>query len=223
MLQTLEELFRLDTIAQMFHSDIQADKSSALLAVAGLMAAARAEYVISGGLAAQRHIKEPRFTRDVDVVVRSQDEPEIQLALARPHFAEQFQLVHRRRRWTAIIHRPSGTPIDINASSLFALLLEEPELVELAGVAIPFAAANGVAYTKLRTQQPHWPHLPDKRLTDRADLIRLLRDNAQLYGHLRVKVEATLQGLLDVIHAESSQPTGQALYPGDDDADPPLK
>lgn len=66
MLQPLEKLFELDRLARMFHENIQDDKRPALLAVAGLMDAAGAQYVVSGGLATQLHVSNPRFTADID-------------------------------------------------------------------------------------------------------------------------------------------------------------
>ena len=52
MLQSFHTLFQLDRIAQMFHQNVQDDKRPAPLAVSRLMEAAGAQYVISGGLAA---------------------------------------------------------------------------------------------------------------------------------------------------------------------------
>ena len=203
MLQTLETLFALDRTAQMFHENIQDDKRAALLAVSRLMAAAGAEYVISGGLATQLHVSDPRFTGDVDVVARFEDAERIIEQLQHPSFSDEFEFVVRQRNWTQAAHRASGTPIDINTSPLFRHVLAEPDHVELEGQRLPIAAAVRIAYTKLRTQQRRWPRTPRKRLIDRADVMQLLEDNPGLYERLRGIAEPRLHNLLDEIHAES--------------------
>ena len=207
----------------MFHADIQEDKHGALVAVARLMAAAGVEYVITGGLAAQLHVSQPRFTLDVDIVLRPEDEVAVREAITRSPFREQFELVHVRRRWTALVHRDTGTPIDINSSRLFTRLLEDPQPIDLEDDIIPFAAPLWVAYSKLRTQQGRWPRAVDKRLIDRADLIRLLRDNPGLYEDLRARVDGDMLDMLDAVRAESKQSDELPPYPDDDEADPPVK
>jgi len=201
MLQTFEKLFKLDALAQMFHDNVQDDKRPALLALAGLMKRAGAEYVISGGLATQLHVSDPRFTGDVDVVARHNDA--VQIIDAIRHSSAEFELIAQRRNWTQAAHRSSGTPIDINTSPLFGRVLENPAIVELEGVRFPVAAPVAVAYTKLRTQQPRWPRSPRKRLIDRADLIQLMSDNPGLYELLKDFAEQRLHPLLDEIYAES--------------------
>ncbi len=201
MLQTFEKLFELDAVAQMFHDNVQDDKRPALLALAGLMKMAGAEYVISGGLATQLHVSDARFTGDVDVVTRHEDAARIIDALQRS--SAEFELIAQRRNWIQAAHRASGTPIDINTSPLFRRVLENPSIVELDGVNFPIAAPVAVAYTKLRTQQPRWPRNPRKRLVDRADLMQLLSDNPGLYELLKDDAEQRLHPLLDEIYAES--------------------
>jgi hypothetical protein len=215
MLQSLEKLFELDRMARMFHQEVQDDKRPALLALARLMEAAGAEYVIAGGLAAQLYVSDPRFTGDVDVVAREEDAVHITEAIA--DLSTEFELLGRRRHWIQASHRPSGTPIDINTSPLFKQVLMEPDHVELEGIRLPIAAAVAVAYTKLRTQQPRWPRQPSKRLIDRADLIQLLQDNPGLYERLRAVAESRMHGLLDEVYVES-QVTVDA-YPDFDETD----
>ncbi|MEW6280129.1 MAG: hypothetical protein AB1758_15990, partial [Candidatus Eremiobacterota bacterium] len=96
-------LFELDRVVGLIRKDIQQDKRSALLAVADLMRAAGARYVITGGLAVQRHVARPRFTGDLDVIVRPEDEADLH-ALLTGSFAGQFELVHRKRSRTALLH-----------------------------------------------------------------------------------------------------------------------
>jgi hypothetical protein len=165
------------------------------------MEMAGAEYVIAGGLATQLHVSDPRFTADVDVVARQEDGARIADAL--DQLSTEFKLLGQRRHWIQASHRPTGTPIDINTSPLFAQLLLEPDHVELAGRRLPIATAAAIAYTKLRTQQARWPRQPRKRLIDRADLMQLLQDNAGLYERLRALAERRLHELLDEIYTES--------------------
>lgn len=218
--QTLEALLELDRIAIMFHRNIQEDKRSAIHAAARLMEAAGAEWVITGGLAAQRYVLDPRYTRDVDLVIRAEDEARVHEALATEPFSAEFEIVHRKRTWTALVHRPSGTPVDVNSSGLFKRLLESPERLEFEGADLRFARAVWVAYTKLRTQNPRWPRKPERRVQDRADLMFLLNANPGLFGDLRGIAEPRLQAILDAVWAECQGPAvDKDLIP---DTDPDL-
>ena len=102
-------------------------------------------------------------------------------------------------------------------------MLKDPDWVDLERIQLPFAEDVSIAHAKLRTQQSRWPRSPDKRLVDRADLIRLLRDNPGLYECLRERAEPALHDLLEEVRHESQLTDELPPYPDDDDADPPLK
>ncbi len=212
-MNSLEDLFQLDRVAAMFHPEIQDDKRSTLFAVARLMAEAGAKWVVTGGLAAQLYVDQPRFTLDVDAIVRPEDEASVFSCLQTPAHAEEFELIHRKRRWIALVHRRSGTPVDINSSKLFQDLVEDPSWIDLEGVKLPFAASRWIAFVKLRTQRRSWPRNPEKRLQDRADLMKILMANPEVPDELRSMVDEEMARLLEQVIEELRQRPTEDLPP----------
>ncbi|MEP0842469.1 MAG: hypothetical protein HRF43_07125 [Phycisphaerae bacterium] len=126
---------------------------------------------------------EVRSTGDVDVVsLRTAFKP---LKDAAPWARYGFEFVFDRRRYVKLRHVEGQVDVDINLATRVARLLSEPTTVDLRDLAVPFTSPAAIAFAKLRTQRQDWTHDPARRLQDRADLIRLVRNHPQIVERMR--------------------------------------
>jgi hypothetical protein len=158
-----------------------------------------APYALFGAFAVAAYVPERRSTLDIDVVAaRTVSKAILDNAPAfgfREDRQGQQDLPVLRFR-----HR-DGALLDVILSPEGFADLQAVETVELPGIGpVPVASAVDLAFSKLRTQMKQWARAPEKRLTDRADLLALLKSNPDLPNDL-------LARLLKQPHA--GRPAGQ--------------
>lgn len=213
----LVELFNLEGLLVREH--VQQDKEGALCAVARMFSDFGVPYVISGGIAVQLYVSagEVRFTADVDVV--SLQHPFKQLKEVQPWQRYGFEFVFDRRRYVKLKHAASNVEVDINLDARFARMLDTPTVESVGGLSVPFTSPVSIAFAKLRTQRADWPRDPAKRLQDRADLIRILRNHPGVADRLRgdPDVTAEMRAILDQVQREMTSSSASDDFPDADD------
>lgn len=193
--------------------DLQQDKLSALLDLVRMFEEHRVPYVITGGIAIQLYITQPRHTQDVDVV--SLRKPFEQMKVAQPWGQYGFELVFDHRRHIKLRHASSNVDVDINVDTRFARLLDAPTIEMVEGRSVPFTSPLQIAFAKLRTQRSDWPRDPRKRLQDRADLVGLLQCHPEIATWLKADpgLNDEMRSILqDVVHT-LAQPSSDELPP----------
>lgn len=152
--------------------DTQADDAltEALVALAGWLSAARVPYAIIGGVAVALRAA-PRFTRDIDLIVWSDDARWPDLVES----ARSFSIAPRIADWLAFAGRTrvlllvhsTGVPLDISCGALpfEQELVESAEDVDLGSVIVPVATPVHLLVMKAIANRPR----------DRADIETLLR------------------------------------------------
>lgn len=144
--------------------------SEALVALAGWLAAVRVPYAIIGGVAVALQAA-PRFTKDIDLVVWTEDARWPELVDA----ATSFSITPRITDWLAFAGRTrvlllvhsSGVPLDISCGALpfEQELVDSAENVDLGPVIVAVATPAHLLVMKAIANRPR----------DRADIETLLR------------------------------------------------
>ena len=121
-------------------------------------------YVVIGGMAISALVK-PRATQDIDILVESEDELKVIVALLAPKF--------KRHRGHAVEHKSSGVEVEILTPEFVGL---DPDLAKYA---IENAVQQGLGGLTTQVAPPDaMIALKMKRgeFQDKADVSRLLRD-----------------------------------------------
>lgn len=144
--------------------------SEALVALAHWLSAARVPYALIGGLAVALQAA-PRFTKDIDLVVWTDDARWPELVAS----AEPFSITPRRadvlafaqRTRVLLLAHSSGVPLDVSCGALpfEQELVERAERFDLGSVVVPVATPAHLLVMKAIANRPR----------DRADIESLLR------------------------------------------------
>lgn len=144
--------------------------SDALVAMARWLSAARVPYALIGGVAVALQAV-PRFTRDIDVVVWTDDERWPELIDSAAQFAitprQPDVLAFARRTRVLLLAHSSGVPLDISCGALpFELeLVERSQAFDVGAITVQVAAPEHLLVMKAIANRPR----------DRADIDSLLR------------------------------------------------
>ena len=140
------------------------------MALAGWLGAARVPYAIIGGVAVALQAA-PRFTKDIDLVVWTEDARWPELVDS----AQPFSITPRMTDWLAFAGRTrvlllvhaSGVPLDISCGALpfEQELIESAVDLDLGSVTVPVATPAHLLVMKAIANRPR----------DRADIETLLR------------------------------------------------
>jgi hypothetical protein len=149
-------------------------------------------YALFGAFAVAAYVPERRSTLDIDVVAA----PAVSQAILDNAPAFGFRESRQGQQDLPILrftHR-DGALLDVILSPEGFADLQAAETVEFPGIGpVLVASAVDLAFSKLRTQMKEWGRAPEKRLTDRADLLALLKNNPGLPGDLLARLRKQTQ------------------------------
>ena len=144
--------------------------SDALVALAQWLTASRVPYALIGGVAVALQAV-PRFTKDIDVVIWTDDDRWTELVASAapfsitPRRADVLEFAHRTR--VLLLAHSSGVPLDVSCGALpfEQELVERSKPFDLGSVAVQVATPEHLLIMKAIANRPR----------DRADIESLLR------------------------------------------------
>jgi hypothetical protein len=127
--------------------------------------------VIVGGMAVTFYVKNPRTTKDVDIVL-------LEGAPATIEFERRFEPVADKP--LTVRHRETGIEVDILSprnpvlnATLLQAASERFRVIDRAGIPVRVTSPEGIIALKLRRAQNNTP----EGFQDRSDILSLFRDN----------------------------------------------
>jgi hypothetical protein len=190
MTRGLETGFLLDRQWYWMRGEMERTKRPTLLLLARILAEARTEYAIIGGVALQVHQTEPRTTLDVDMAVRSFDDIP-RAALQAAGFAVTGRFAHSEN-WAA----PDGTPVQFTDDPALAGAIARADEVALDDVRLRVIPRADLLHEKLRAASDP-ARRRSKRLQDLADAQALIESTPGLVSELTAPERALLGRLPD--------------------------
>lgn len=156
----------------------------ALKDAVAMLSALQMDFVLFGALAVAAHVPERRTTRDVDIVTSDEGAARIPQVASEYGFSK-LSGPDGGRGAMSFRHR-EGAVLDMICSSTGFADIQKASMVDFPGVGkIPVAVPEDLIWAKLRTQSVHWERDPQKRLTDRSDIIALLRSNPRAFSEVQ--------------------------------------
>lgn len=171
--------FSLDRRYAFLMGTPQRDKESAILEVARVFDQCGIPYAIMGGVAVQVHTREPRTTLDLDIALKSMyDIPAAALAAAGFKHERTFQFSDN---WRAPGPGPrrERTAVQFSADDLTAKAVDGAGSVTLGAVKIAVVSPEDLILLKIAAATEP-ARRRSKRVTDYADILRLLEEHPRL-------------------------------------------
>ena len=147
------------------------------------------KFALFGAHAVAAYISDHRATHDVDVVTSREN---ISMILHHAsHYGFDLVTEDDKAPIQSFQHR-SGIPLDIIFDARGFADLEQIRMIQFGNIGlVPVASPVDIAFSKLRTQSANWQRKPEKRASDLADLIQLIRENPQLADQLADRIKPT--------------------------------
>ncbi len=140
------------------------------------------KFALFGAHAVAAYVSDHRATHDVDVVTSRENISTILRHAS--HYGFDRITEDDKAPIQSFQHR-SGIPLDIIFDARGFADLEQVRMLPFGNMGlVPVASPVDIAFSKLRTQSTDWQRKPEKRASDLADLIQLIRENPQLADQL---------------------------------------
>jgi len=171
-------------------------KERALAELTAVLSKERTPYALIRGVAIQIHVKEPRTTLDIDIALASYgDLPRRPLEAAGFRFERAFAHSEAARK--------QRTAIQFTVDRLTPETVERARTFRVRGMRLKVATASDLVRLKLAAAEEP-ARRPSKRLSDIADIQRLLESHPELAREVP-DAAGRLQALLECSKREISQ------------------
>ena len=173
----LELTSRLDARFYLLEDGMERGKQETLMALGRVLADAKTEYAIIGGLAVQFRSREPRTTLDIALAVHTYDDVPRD-ALVAAGFSRLERHPHSEN-WTG----PDGTPVQFTEDPALHSAVATAEEHRRGALVLRIATSYELVRSKLRAARVP-ARRRSKRLIDLADACALVEDDPPLRDRL---------------------------------------